>query len=708
MSERLKPNPKRVGPFASVLAVPLLCNNILFSTYLPHFLTAISHLITPTMDLLRLEQQRQALEQQMQLLRSSLKYWQTSEAELEGLKEEIGTHSDDLDLVTLSKAYDGEIINEREIRDIAGLDSPSPRVPQAILGVVARRQEYVQKNIETVQRQFWDAEAKLEELDFISVSSNRDGGNSGNLPLTEIHEELDDDGNVISSSLSHPEDSTAKIVDALRKAGVSQNDLKESESSKSAIDDLDDDASEDAPPSLPPAIVNLDKRGDLPQFTGGSNATEIGPQQRPPVRKKSVSFTADTKPPPEPTRQESEDGKKTVSFNDKIAVMPAAPPADTRSVSFSAQVEEIPAEPAPVSSDAQAKSNEGIQADLRGTFKPGERVHELNEDDDVVGMHVVVPEHESEEDARIRREMLDYHLHEVGHVVAQMDLEEGDMDEYESASASDFASSEYQDEDTPYTSGLSESEDESEDEFGRTKKRVVSDDYHKEMQELERRLIGNMGPTPTEQDLSGLDPEIDAGDVRRLVIREKRNSTSSMSSEGERKTAGKKRVSFADALDVAEPSSPPLKAAKHDEGENAAPIADVQERTAPLTEGPATQETKTSRFKKARMPPLSDDSNASDVVMQDGSAEGSIMADTLVERPTPKRAAAPSDSDPDGIMQRRELAAEYYRRRNEMIRQQGGFKAPDDEDEMGELMEERDGKTKKVSRFKAARLQPSN
>jgi unconventional prefoldin RPB5 interactor 1 len=81
------------------------------------------------------------------------------------------------------------------------------------------------------------------------------------------------------------------------------------------------------------------------------------------------------------------------------------------------------------------------------------------------------------------------------------------------------------------------------------------------------------------------------------------------------------------------------------------------------------------------------------------------MADTLVERPVKKKpAAAPSD-DSDRILQRRELAAEYYRRRNEIIRQQGGFKANADEDEeQGELMEERDGKVKKVSRFRAARI----
>jgi len=87
---------------------------------------------------------------------------------------------------------------------------------------------------------------------------------------------------------------------------------------------------------------------------------------------------------------------------------------------------------------------------------------------------------------------------------------------------------------------------------------------------------------------------------------------------------------------------------------------------------------------------------------------GRTLADTLVERqPTSvgKSTQAPSEDDMDPITERRQLAAEYYRRRNEMVRQQGGFKVdPDDEEEFGELMEERDGKIKKVSRFRAARL----
>jgi unconventional prefoldin RPB5 interactor 1 len=110
---------------------------------------------------------------------------------------------------------------------------------------------------------------------------------------------------------------------------------------------------------------------------------------------------------------------------------------------------------------------------------------------------------------------------------------------------------------------------------------------------------------------------------------------------------------------------------------------------------------KKSRFKKAR----DAEAGADDDEPPIGPA-GMVIAEKLMERTTPnRRATAPSEDEPDEIMQRRELAAEYYRRRNDIIRQQGGFKGtPDEDDAEGELMEERDGKMKKVSRFRAARI----
>ena len=664
------------------------------------------------MDLLRLEQQRQALEQNLHKLRASLKYWQTFEAEYEGFKEEIQSSTDSLDFAGISKSYQGELVNEKEIRELAGLDSASPRSAVQVLGVVSRRQEYVQKNIETVQRQFWDAEAKLEELDFLAVTAAGREREEGGLPLTEIHEELDEEGNVISSRLERPEESTASLIDSLRKAGVVAKDLEEG---GDGADEDDQAATNGSHNVLPPALVN--KRADEGKKSGASDSPS-----RPPARKKSVSFTADTKPSPEPARAESEEGKKSVSFNDKIAVMPAAPPPDNRSVSFSPTVEEIPAEPPvqakPVTQENAVKPDDEMQKHLRGMFKPGEKVHELNDDEEFVGSHIVIPEDESEEDAATRREMLNYHLNEVGHIVAEMNLEEGAGDGYDDedeSATSDLASSQYQDEDTPYTSGLSDSENESEDEWGRTKRRVISDDYHRQMKDLEQRLIGNIGPSPSEDAVADIDPNFDPADVRKLVIRGNRGSQSSATSDNdkaEKKAAGKKRVSFAEALDVADEPAPPPKAAKHEEGENAAPIAEtVSERstsTATSSAPPsAPTPSKPSQFKQARFAaPAAEESTAMDIdTDRPTGPAGKIISDTLLERTTPRQNAAPP-SDEDPILQRRELAAEYYRRRNEMIRQQGGFKAAAEEDEdLGELMEETsDGKLKKVSRFRAARI----
>ena len=97
---------------------------------------------------------------------------------------------------------------------------------------------------------------------------------------------------------------------------------------------------------------------------------------------------------------------------------------------------------------------------------------------------VILPEDESPKDAETRREMLEYHLNEVGNVVAQIDLEDGEAgaDDDEDDNSSFFTSSEHlDDDDTPYTTGLSESE-ESEDELGRTKRKLISPEYRREME----------------------------------------------------------------------------------------------------------------------------------------------------------------------------------------------------------------------------------
>ncbi|QIX01818.1 hypothetical protein AMS68_007335 [Peltaster fructicola] len=533
------------------------------------------------MDLAAIESQRQALETQVQKLRDSLKHWQTLDLEYEGLKEELQAldNPSEQDLDNLSTTYDGTLVDTKEIRDMTGLNNNQPRSSQQIVGVIDRRLEYVTKNIETISRQFYAAENKLEEFAFASSAAS--GANprfddEPDLPLIEIHEELDENGDVISSELRRPIDETSKIIESIRKAASDQT----------IGDDLD---------------------GQDDNESGQHNG-----YRRPPIRKKSVSFSADTKAAPEPARSESQEGRKSVSFAPKVAVAPAADPPDTRRY-------------------RKAK-------DLRASFKPGEKVYELNEDEETVSQHVVLPVDESPEDAQLRREMLEYHMNEVGSVVAQMDLDEAD-------DHSDLTGSEYYEEgDTPYTS---ETDEEDEDEHGRSRRREISDAYHEQMKALQERLIGNVGPQPQNEDLASLD--VNPQDIHRLVIRGNRNSISSASGSDVDKKTSKKRVSFAEAVDVAEAEPLPNKLQKVEAGSSA------------------------------------------------------VLADTLLERDTSQSAVAGPALD-DELTSRRELANEYYRRRNDMIKQQGGFKADEEEEELGQLMEERDGKLKKVSRFKAARL----
>ncbi|KAF2482411.1 Prefoldin subunit-domain-containing protein [Neohortaea acidophila] len=686
------------------------------------------------MDLLRLEQQRQTLEDNLQKLRQSLKHWQIWEAEYEGLKEEIqtaGAEPSVSQLEELAKSYNGELVTEKEIREIVRLETGSdPRSAQQIIGLIERRQEYVQKNIDTVQRQFFDAEAKAEELAFAAANSTASEGTG--LPLTEIHEELDEDGNVISSHLSQPEQTTADLVASLRKAGLKDGDFEgiasaaqpKTEDLKPAITNLS--------PLITSHPIHVEKRtnSDTPMSrTSSSGAEDL---ERPSSRKKSVSFTADTKPPEERPRTLSQEGRKSVSFAEKVAVMPAAPPPDSRSVSFSPNVEEIPPQPlGPPSPDVRPGNTQDASQTSGVASKAVVDVPNQNGTDEVaVDDAPVIPTTDSPEDARLRREMLEYHLNEVGNVVAQIDLDEGDMDmeDDEDDGSSFFTSSEYRDddndnndEDTPYTTGHSESE-ESEDEFGRLKGGVITPEYREQMEALQRRLIGNLGPEPKDEEMaSAASSAPDPKDVRRLVIRDKRHSTSSASSDNsEKKGAGKKRVSFADALDVAEaPGSPPLKAQKVLEGENVAPVASsVLERTTATSHSlPPNAMPASSIPKSARAAPIIDDSptQAGSSALDDDDDDrpsgppGKTIADTLTERtPSSRTAVAPGADEGDPILERRELATEYYRRRNDFIRQQGGFKATSDESEgLGELMEERpDGQVKKVSRFKAARIQP--
>lgn len=316
--------------------------------------------------------------------------------------------------------------------------------------------------------------------------------------------------------------------------------------------------------------------------------------------------------------------RKSVSFAEdtKKGHAPNLKPSATNETQSQAQALEPSADP--------AKPEKGLDS---------EKYNSTSYDGDGdTSFEAVVPENESPEDAALRRQMIAYNMGEVGAIVAELDLDEDD---------------------TPYSDDESEPNDYDdsstegdEDKFGRTKRRVLSDEYLAEMQRLEQRLK-NIGPgaaAGTLAAVSGLGKEQRDG-----------NGMSPQSAHEKSTPATKKGVRFANNLDIQE-----------------APVEGQLDKfpVAATTQEPISRKV--------------------------------IHAPRVVERPpsataNPSTIREPDELDP--VLVHQEVSMAYHRMRNRMIQRQGGFTNGDDEDENGVVpLTEAEGGPKKVSRFKAARL----
>lgn len=608
-------------------------------------------------------------------------------------------------------------MDEREIREILCLGDGQTLPIDTAVNKINKRQDYVQQNITILERQLESAEAQLERLlDDIPT----DPGTSG-LPLTEILEELDDDDNVVSSNVSQPEQATANILETLRKAGITELDPAKSKSG----------ASQSAPSQtqqegeLPADQPSTEESKTQESVQSSANASVVDAlkdaPEPPKTRKKSVSFSEDTKSAPAISAAQNHSLRRESNAVTEDVGVTEAVRERKKSVSFAdvPDVVQLPPQPAP---EAQIPVKAVNPELTRGSFGDGERVIELDEDDDMVG--ATIPTDESPEDARLRREMLQYSLNEVGSVVAELELDDNWSDD-------DDDDLELDDADFPTDSDVEE-----EDEHGRTKGKVMSDDYRKQMLELQEKLganlIGNLGPDGAAPESGEINPD----ELRRLVVRPDSSFDAARETpeqtpapqpakeaDGAKGTEpkAKKSVSFADVLDVAPKPSP-----QQPKSESTAkpavvpaassPLSDVVLERSALVAAPsstdASSKPKVSRFKQRAMQsqaaepePQPQPQSQSQPLAK--STADALLADRVLERPSTQPTGAPEETDEyDPELQQRQLATEYYRMRNNMIRQQGGFKPTEEEIDQPLMEEDEEGKVKRVSRFKAARLRP--
>ena len=575
------------------------------------------------------EKQRLALEENIAQLRKSLRHWQNLEVDYEGLREEIDLLPPDAsseDCLRVAREAGATVVDEKDLADLISDNSSKRRSPNQISGLLVKRIEYVSRNADTIRKQITSEEKKLNALLLVEDPDTRD---DAGLPLTEITEVLDADGNVISSKVERPAGGAEGLAEVLAKAGVEgmkaegpkANEVIESSSTKATI------ASSSGPSTTTPQPADINDSDD-------------------------GSYDSDDTTSDQPLRT-------------------------------------VPTGQNP------------IPVQVRDTA----------------------------EEARMRREMLEYGLNEVGAIVAELDMQEGE---------SDVSYDEDDDNLEMDSDDDDEEEDASEDEFGRTKTPAVSEKYKQKMQDLEKRLgltdLKNLGPSP---DLpsnvqEALDRPPAAEAARKAAIARAEAANTNAGNQGAAKKKSKKSVAFSEALDIAD-DGPSKHNAEPSQENKVNPVGEtVLERsaeqddidTAPPPPAPAPKKL-ASRFKSSRTSSKEHSPHAPARTTIDNTpdlpppSERPLVAGQILERPTSRTAAAPDPDAIDNEMHRREIAVEYHKLRNRRIHAQGGFvrdrfdgndwnENEDDEDDeiMGRnmIVDEETGEVKRVSRFKAARL----
>ncbi|KAI1644437.1 Prefoldin subunit-domain-containing protein [Daldinia loculata] len=604
---------------------------------------------------LDLERHRQKLEENVTRLSNALDHWKQWKKEYEALRADVKSlplAAGRKELRNTREKFKGKLLNEKELVDVFGRDD-SKKVEQ-IISTLTNRLDYVSKNIDTLGKQHEEAENRLAA---VTIVANPDATDEDGLPITEILEELDDDDNIVSYSLRTAGDSQPQVLEALRKAGIS-------------------DFSPTDPTPIP---EDSQKTQDGKSTTSNGDLSTSNQQSKGPQVNDSPKVAPDAlngSQAKEKAKVKSASRKKSVKFSD-----------DTKS---------------------------GEELEQSETAKRLEEILQKAKDQQSIISDPILPADESMEDAALREDMIRYNKEtmefEMAPIVAELQLEEGSTGD-----------------DTDDYSDYEEENDDDEDEWGKTKL-AVDDDWKRRMLELKERLSDytfskNQAADDEEDMVEGIgrisikreNGDALNGNVESLPI---------VPSEAENQSSAqdnKKSVRFAQSLDIAEaPASAPERVSQTQSKQHEVdPLSDVvMERSSSsrTTQPTAAPSKKVSRFRKARNngtpinttpvalggTPIMPDTP--DVVGPTPSGpENQTLATSILEHEPSSEAREPDEFDAN--MLQKQATEEYYKMRNKLIYQQGGF-MKEDESPIQPLDEEQGG-PKRMSRFKAARLAKS-
>lgn len=565
------------------------------------------------------------------------------------LKDEIQTARDSSPshIREIALKLNGTLLKEGEVEDLLGKDKQNKRSGNVVVDLLTRRIDYVQQNSATIEKQLNSAEKQLAGVDVLLEPGME---NEEGLPMMDIEEELDAEGNEVSSSINQTGESAAEVVEVLRKAGLQKFGKKKEV-------------------ALEPALKEPLSISPIPPSAGTTTAATG-----------SVSKKATLEP---------SQGASTESITPK-------------SVSSAEVVDDGPPTKSPL-------ELHGYNDDLAAAnFSSGTKVIELDNDNNMVASYPIIPQGESPEDAELRRQMLQYGLSEVGQIVAELDLDRPTV----SYSDDDDSDNDYD----GYNSEDDNDDDEEEDDYGRSTTPVVTEQYRNRMlkleQQLNARMLQNIGPQP---DASPLAEHV--GDIRTMPIPnddqfDQSLDVSKPTSLNSKNHAGlQKGVRFAEDVDVSQFMSSRQVTAKpnHLLDKAASTITDTTIERSSATFQVSTEAGKRAKVSKptesgvgsSHLSPMLPTDRFAAIRPVPTGPSGRTLANTITEHvPSSSQPVAPDEFNP--IALHREIQAEFHKARNKFIQQQGGFK-PTTENEERHVIDE-DGNTKKVSRFRAARL----
>ncbi|KAL8843530.1 MAG: hypothetical protein Q9170_000034 [Blastenia crenularia] len=681
------------------------------------------------------ENQCRKLQEDIDKLSKSIKIWHTWETEYGGLREELQTLDKDASsraINEIASQFTGELLNQKEINLLTRDERRQPRMCQQVIGLLSRRIDYVQSNIKSLHGFLQAAKDRLAAQSPSPAQQNDEEG----YPLMEIQEELDENDNVLSSSVVPASEAAPQLIETLRKAGVpGLQSARENKSFQPHVEASSEDAkSGEGSDILPSALKQTDY--SPPEIThdqkvspSTSESDSKGDSRKGVRRRKSVTFADGTKQAPQTPTQ-------------------TKPAKDVQAAKAASAARRVKAE-VRGSIDALKKVHDAgfINEEVFDRFRREyvERLQNLpisvvsqpiarrqgstsldpaliTKSSTTEGFDPIIPINESPEEAALRREMIRYNMNEVGAVVAEMNLVEEDQS---LSSGHEFSNEENE---------HRNSSDEDENDWGISTSSALTSDYIKEMQALDQQInagsIRTVKPSATVEALLHAEKELVVGEDGNPV----KNDRSEANMDQEKKT-----VRFARDLDVQERPRLPRHGSRIQAGaKQTSPSvhADIVERrtqtnSSPNRTGPSPKK-KTSQFKAARSvepqaavaprrathlqingnngnqvktPSLPAFTPPATPKVTPTGPPGRTHAANVVERPLSDVVKAEDALEPDefdaSILQQ-ELTMDYHRTRNRMIQRQGGFLANVEEDEeQGPLIDENG---KKISRFKAAKL----